>query len=108
MKPTNTTTAVEQERSLILEYGLTYKDISQIQATVPGVEVTIPSRQVKDFLWNISNSVDGVALGTVPWFPTMKNRDIKRGRFFTEMEMDDRSPGVRFDCEPVSQSVPAR
>ncbi len=92
VKPSNTTTAGEQERSLILEYGLTYKDISQIQATVPGVEVTIPSRQVKDFLWNKSSSVDGVALGTVPWFPTMKNRDILRGRFFTNMEMDDRSP----------------
>jgi len=92
VKPSNTTTAGEQERSLILEYGLTYKDISQIQATVPGVDVTIPSRQVKDFLWNKSSSVDGIALGTVPWFPMMKNRDILRGRFFTDMEMDDRSP----------------
>jgi putative ABC transport system permease protein len=92
VKPTNTATAGEQERSLILEYGLTYKDIAQIQATVPGVDVTIPARRVKDFLWNVSNSVDGVALGTVAWFPTMKNRDIVRGRFFTQMEMDDRSP----------------
>lgn len=92
VKPTNTTTAGEQERSLILEYGLTYKDISQIQATVPGVEVTIPSRRVKDFLWNNSNSVDGVVLGTVPWFPSMKNRDLVRGRFYTSMEMDDCSP----------------
>ena len=81
VKPSNTTTAGEQERSLILEYGLTYKDISQIQATVPGVEVTIPSRQVKDFLWNKSSSVDGIALGTVPWFPMMKNRDILRDDF---------------------------
>lgn len=92
VKPTNTTTAGEQERSLILEYGLTYRDIAQIQATVPGVEVTIPSRRVKDFLWNVSNSVDGVALGTVSWFPTMKNRELVRGRFFTEMEMKGRSP----------------
>lgn len=92
VKPTNNTTAGEQERSLILEYGLTYHDISQIQATVPGVDVTVPARQVKDFLWNVSNSVDGVALGTVPWFPTMRNRDVVRGRFFTEIEMDYRSP----------------
>lgn len=92
VKPTNTTTAGEQERSLILEYGLTYRDIAQIQATVPGVELTVPSREIKDFLWGGSNSVDGVALGTVPWFPTMKNRDLIRGRYFTEMEMKDRSP----------------
>ncbi|MDF1659320.1 MAG: ABC transporter permease [Verrucomicrobiales bacterium] len=92
VKPTNTTTAGEQERSLILEYGLTYRDIAQIQATVPGVELTVPSREIKDFLWGGSNSVDGIALGTVPWFPTMKNRDLIRGRYFTEMEMKDRSP----------------
>ncbi len=92
IKPTNNSTAGEQERSLILEYGLTYRDISQIQATVPGVEITVPSRRVKDFLWNQSQSVDGVAFGTVPWFPKMKNRELVRGRFFKEMEMKDRSP----------------
>lgn len=92
VKPTNTTTAGEQERSLILEYGLTYQDISQIQATVPGVQITVPSRRVKDFLWNVSQSVDGTAFGTVPWFPKMKNRDVVRGRFFTEIEMKNCSP----------------
>ncbi|MEM1443320.1 MAG: ABC transporter permease, partial [Verrucomicrobiota bacterium] len=92
VKPSNSTTAGEQERSLILEYGLTYRDISQIQSTVPGVELTVPSREIKDFLWGGSNSVDGIALGTVPWFPRMKNRDVVRGRYFTEMEIKDCSP----------------
>ncbi|MDA7921599.1 ABC transporter permease [Verrucomicrobiales bacterium] len=92
VKPTNNTTAGEQERSLILEYGLTYHDILQMQATVPGVEVTVPSREVKDFLWNRTNSVDGVVLGTVSWYPKMKNRDVLRGRFFTELEMASSAP----------------
>ncbi|MEM6278185.1 MAG: ABC transporter permease [Verrucomicrobiota bacterium] len=92
VKPSNSTTAGEQERSLILEYGLTYRDISQIQSTVPGVELTVPSREIKDFLWGGSNSVDGTALGTVPWFPKMKNREVVRGRYFTEMEIKDCSP----------------
>src|SRR5690606_12411857 len=67
VKPSSKTTAGEQERSLILEYGLTYNDISQIRATVPGVEVTIPSREVKDFIWNEAQNVDGAAVGTVSW-----------------------------------------
>lgn len=92
VKPTNNTTAGEQERSLILEYGLTYQDILQMQATVPGVEVTVPSREVKDFLWNRTNSVDGVVLGTVAWYPTMKSREVLRGRFFTELEMASSAP----------------
>jgi putative ABC transport system permease protein len=92
VKPSSKTTAGEQERSLILEYGLTYNDISQIRATVPGVLVTIPSREVKDFIWNEAQNVDGAAVGTVSWFPEMRNRNIVRGRFFTELEMLMRAP----------------
>jgi putative ABC transport system permease protein len=69
VKPTNKTTAGEEERSLILEYGITYRDITQIQATVPGVLVTVPTREVKDIIWNETRSVDGTTQGTVPWFP---------------------------------------
>ncbi|MCB1202625.1 MAG: ABC transporter permease [Verrucomicrobiae bacterium] len=92
VKPTNKTTAGEQERSLILEYGITYRDISQIQATVPGVLVTIPARELKDFIWNEALSIDGSTRGTVPWFPDMRNRKVQRGRFFTQIEMDTRAP----------------
>ena len=92
IKSTDSTTSGDQERSLILEYGLTYRDISQIRATVPGVEVTIPSREVKDFIWNETYHVDGFALGTVSWFPEMRNRKILRGRFFTEIEFASRAP----------------
>ena len=92
IKPTNNATAGEQQRSVILDYGLTYRDISQIQATVPGVLVTVPSRKVKDFIWNESRSIDGAALGTVPWFPQMRNRRIVRGRYFTELERAGRAP----------------
>lgn len=92
VKPSSKTTAGEQERSLILEYGLTFNDISQIRATVPGVLVTIPSREVKDFIWNEAQNVDGTAVGTVSWFSEMRNRNMVRGRFFTELEMSMRAP----------------
>jgi len=92
VKPTNKTTAGEEERSLVLEYGLTYRDIAQIQATVPGVLVTVPAREVRDFIWNEARSVDGTTLGTVPWFPAMRNRPVVRGRYFTELELSNRSP----------------
>jgi len=91
VKPTNKSSAGEEERSTILEYGLTFKDIAQIQQTIPGVTVTVPTREVKDFLWNISNSVDASAMGTVSWFPEMKSRDVLSGRFFTEIEHSRRS-----------------
>ncbi len=92
VKPTNKATAGEEVRSLILSYGLTYRDVSQIQATVPGVLVTVPSRQLKDFIWNENRSIDGATLGTVPWFPEMRNRQILQGRYFTEIEMAASAP----------------
>ncbi|MDF1813828.1 MAG: ABC transporter permease [Verrucomicrobiales bacterium] len=91
LKPTNTSTAGEQTRSLVLEYGLTNKDLSQIQNTVPGVNVVVPNRRIKDFIWFQSNSVDASAVGTVSWYPEMRSRDMKKGRFFTQVENDSRS-----------------
>ncbi len=92
VKPTNTASSGEEERSLILEYGITYEDIAQIQATIPGVLVTVPARELKDFIWYQTSSVDCATLGTVPWFPKMRNRQVERGRYFTEIEMGNRSP----------------
>lgn len=92
VKPTNKTTAGVEERSLILEYGITYRDVAQIQATIPGVVVTVPARELKDFIWYQTRSIDGATLGTVPWFPMMRNRPVLRGRYFTEIEMESRAP----------------
>ncbi len=91
VKPTNSATAGEETRSLVLSYGLTYRDISQIQATVPGVEVTVPAREMKDYIWRGSHRIDGTTLGTVPWFPEMRNRTLLQGRYFTELEMQQRA-----------------
>ena len=90
IKPSNNSTAGEQTRSLVLEYGLTYQDLSQIQATVPGVNVVVPNRRVKDFIWFLSNSVDATAVGTVAWYPEMRSRELTKGRFFTQVENDAR------------------
>jgi len=92
VKPADSSSAGEQERSSILEYGLTYRDIAQIQATVPGVSLTVPAREMRDFIWGRSHSVDGSIMGTVPWFPEMRNRRVLRGRFFTEIEANSRDP----------------
>ncbi|MEM7699806.1 MAG: ABC transporter permease, partial [Verrucomicrobiota bacterium] len=65
-------------------------DITQIQATIPGVDVTVPTREVRDFIWHQQQSVDGKTEGTVSWFPEMRNRTVTRGRFFTTVEVDSR------------------
>lgn len=91
VKATNKGSDGKAETSFVLEYGLTFRDIEQIRQTIPGVNVVVPGRKLQDFVWNISRSVDAVIMGTVPWYPEMRNRKILQGRFFTETEMSARS-----------------
>ncbi|MEO0416897.1 MAG: FtsX-like permease family protein, partial [Verrucomicrobiota bacterium] len=42
--------------------------------------------------WFGQNSVDGIATGTVSWFPDMKSRRLLAGRFFSEIEVKAATP----------------
>src|SRR5437899_7913451 len=75
----------------VLQYGLTYSDIKRIKSTIPGVTVVVPGRIMREYVWNISRRKDCEIMGTVPWYPQMRNHHVARGRFFTDKEMDDRA-----------------
>src|SRR6266511_1968554 len=78
-------------QSYVLQYGLTYPDIKRIKSTIPGVTVVVPGRIMREYVWNISRRMDCEIMGTVPWYPQMRNHHVARGRFFTDKEMDDRA-----------------
>jgi putative ABC transport system permease protein len=73
--------------SFVLNYGLTYTDIRRLKETIPGVEVVVPGRIMRDYVWHVSRRVDCELLGTVPWYPDMRNHHPARGRFFNEADM---------------------
>src|SRR5881296_498975 len=76
-------------QSYVLQYGLTYTDINRIRSTIPGVSVVVPGRVMHEYVWNISRRMDCEIMGTVPWYPQMRNHHLARGRFFSDKEMDD-------------------
>src|SRR5437762_1418194 len=78
-------------QSYVLQYGLTYTDVRRIKSTIPGVTVVVPGRIMREYVWNISRRMDCEIMGTVPWYPQMRNHHVARGRFFTDKEMDDRA-----------------
>src|SRR5207249_148050 len=78
-------------QSYVLQYGLTYPDVKRIRATIPGVTVVLPARNIRDYVWNISRRVDCEVVGTVPWYPEMRNHHVSSGRFFTEADMDEKT-----------------
>lgn len=75
-------------QSFSLEYGLKYSDIKRIRSTIPGVTIVVPGRIVREYIWNATRRVDGEIIGTVPWYPEMRNQRVGMGRFFSEVEME--------------------
>jgi putative ABC transport system permease protein len=75
-------------QNYVLEYGITYKDVVRIRSTIPGVTVVLPARNMRDYVWNISRRVDCDVVGTVPWYPEMRNHHVSSGRFFTDADME--------------------
>ncbi|EEF62334.1 ABC transporter permease [Pedosphaera parvula] len=107
LKPSEERKVSENNRqSYILQYGLTYTDIKAIKDTIPGVTVVVPGRIMREYVWNISRQTDCEILGTVPWYPTMRNHQVAQGRFFTEREMDEKANVCVISSEMVSQLFP--
>ncbi len=93
-------------QSYVLQYGLTYRDIKRIQSTIPGVTVVVPGRIMREYVWNISRRVDCEIMGTVPWYPQMRNHHVARGRFFSDEEMEDKANVCVLGAEMVKVLFP--
>ncbi len=78
---------VSAQRSYVSEYGLTYDDMARIRDTIPGVTVVVPGRVIRQRVWNATQKMDAEIVGTVPWYPEMRNLSLLEGRYFTETEM---------------------
>jgi len=90
-------------QSYVMQYGVTYTDVKNIRATIPGVTVVMPARLIREYAWNISRRVDCEMVGTVSWYPEMRNHRVAQGRFFTETDMD----GKASVCVLGAEMVPA-
>jgi putative ABC transport system permease protein len=97
---------VQQSSQYLLSYGLTYADIRAIQATIPGVIVVVPGRILREFVWNISRRADSEIVGTVPWYPRMRNHQVAQGRFFTDAEMEAKASVCVLGAEAAEQLFP--
>jgi putative ABC transport system permease protein len=78
----------KSSQGFVLQYGLTYADIRRIQSCISDITVVVPGRIMPDYVWHISRQVDCEIMGTVPWYPQMRNQRVARGRFFNEDDME--------------------
>jgi putative ABC transport system permease protein len=93
-------------QSYVLQYGLTYLDIQRIRSTIPGVTVIVPGRIIREYVWHINRRVDCDILGTVPWYPEMRNHRVAQGRFFTDRDMSEEANVCVLGAEMVDKLFP--
>ena len=93
-------------QNYVMQYGITYTDVKNIRATIPGVTVVMPARLIREYAWNISRRVDCEVVGTVPWYPEMRNHRVAQGRFFTESDMAGKANVCVLGAEMVPSLFP--
>jgi putative ABC transport system permease protein len=93
-------------QNYVLDYGLTYRDVNRFRLTIPGVSIVLPSRNIREYAWNISRRVDCEVVGTVPFYPEMRNHRVATGRFFTDTEMDAKASVCVLGAEMVPALFP--
>jgi putative ABC transport system permease protein len=92
VKPPDTQGPGASSRSMIIEYGITTRDIKQLRQTIPNISIVVPSRIISDYIWHDERSVDAAIIGALPIYPEMRNRKLVSGRFYTDLEMEGRTP----------------
>jgi putative ABC transport system permease protein len=93
-------------QNYVLQYGITYADVKRIRATIPNVTIVLPARNIREYAWNISRRVDCDVIGTVPWYPEMRNHRVASGRFFTDLELESQASVCVLGAEMVPALFP--
>lgn len=80
-----------QERRILKQYGLTYKDAESINNTIPDVEVIVPIRELDSEARHKSRMRPVKIIGTIPWYPLISTIDVIRGRFISSIDLHQES-----------------
>jgi putative ABC transport system permease protein len=75
------------ETTMINQYGLTRQDMEAILG-IPGVEVVLPARRIHNSVTRGSHKIDTDIVGTVPQYQDVKNLNVTRGRFLSDLDLE--------------------
>ena len=85
-KPAQDSKSGNSGRSFVNEYGITYGDVTRLDATIPGIKRVLPMRIIRDEV-RFNNLVQQAQIiGTHPIYTEMSSVEILRGRFLTETD----------------------
>ena len=74
----------QQQSSMVLEYGLTYKDFERLKATIPTITNAVPIALVTQPAYHEQRSIPNARiLGVTPDYIDIKSIRLRHGRFIT-------------------------
>lgn len=73
--------------SAVLDYGLKYRDLEKLEATLPTVERVVPISLIRKDAQHASRRIRNARiLGTTPNYLSVKNLAVRRGRFLSSTD----------------------
>ena len=93
------------QRSREIQYGLTYVDIERIAETVPGIDVIVPHRDIRQTISFGSRKVDGMVIGTLPYYLRSVSGRIVAGRFIGQLDVENTANVCVLDVDTTRDLV---
>lgn len=106
VKPTENDQQTLRRASTITSYGLTYEDVTNIRETIPGVTIVVPDRKHRDFVQHQRFRTEAQVVGTVPWFLTLRDRNVDRGRPLLDRDLQEQSKVCVLDSQLARDLFP--
>jgi len=86
VKPAEESRQTGGGRSFALDYGLTYKDGSRLQTTIPGVRRVLPMRIIRENVRFGQAELPCQVIGTLPFYTEVTGGQVVAGRFLTHLD----------------------
>lgn len=86
VKPPSSNVAGQNEATRLSEYGLTRKDVRQLEQTVGPIERMVALKRVGDRVRLNTRSVSGAVFGTTPALRDAASLRVHRGRYLTDAD----------------------
>jgi len=87
MQGTDSATAASQQSSRVLEYGLKHKDLDRLRAALPTIKKAVPiALVVQEAQYRHRRIPNARILGTTDEFLKVKNLEVLRGRFISDVD----------------------
>ena len=95
-----------QQTSFVLKYGITREDLAVIEANFEAVEAIVPVKEVGGQVLRADRRQTSQAYGTTPGLKQLANLTVARGRYLTEVDVEDRSTVAVIGSEVAKELFP--